>query len=293
MSTAITKPNGNAALMEMVLMAGDLSKLTADQRVAYYNAVCDSVGLNPLTKPFEYIVLNDKLTLYARRDATDQLRKIHKITVNIISREVVEQVYVVTAKASDQYGREDEAIGAVPLVKEDGEWKTSQSGKRYFAGNGTFKPLSPDDRANAMMKAETKAKRRVTLSICGLGFLDETELETIPPHAKAEAHLSDAPNDSPQPTPQSNGNTKSQKPAATSAAKPDNTQPPSEAEIWSRTMGNLLKARGVKSVKASVKEICNVYGVGRLSEAYQHRDEIRAAIEAGEFDAPQQTTQAS
>ena len=33
--------------------------------------------------------------------------------------------------------------------------------------------------ANAIMKAETKAKRRVTLSICGLGMLDETELETI------------------------------------------------------------------------------------------------------------------
>jgi hypothetical protein len=29
------------------------------------------------------------------------------------------------------------------------------------------------------MKAETKAKRRVTLSICGLGFLDETEVETL------------------------------------------------------------------------------------------------------------------
>jgi len=30
------------------------------------------------------------------------------------------------------------------------------------------------------MKAETKAKRRVTLSIAGLGWLDETELDTIP-----------------------------------------------------------------------------------------------------------------
>jgi hypothetical protein len=30
------------------------------------------------------------------------------------------------------------------------------------------------------MKAETKSKRRVVLSICGLGFLDESELDTIP-----------------------------------------------------------------------------------------------------------------
>jgi hypothetical protein len=32
----------------------------------------------------------------------------------------------------------------------------------------------------AFLKAETKSKRRVTLSICGLGMLDETEVETIP-----------------------------------------------------------------------------------------------------------------
>jgi hypothetical protein len=40
--------------------------------------------------------------------------------------------------------------------------------------------LKGDALANALMKAETKAKRRVTLSIAGLGWLDETELETIP-----------------------------------------------------------------------------------------------------------------
>jgi hypothetical protein len=37
------------------------------------------------------------------------------------------------------------------------------------------------------MKCETKAKRRVTLSICGLGMLDETELETISGSKQAQA----------------------------------------------------------------------------------------------------------
>ncbi len=40
--------------------------------------------------------------------------------------------------------------------------------------------LSGEAGANLMMKAVTKAKRRVTLSICGLGMLDETEVVTIP-----------------------------------------------------------------------------------------------------------------
>jgi hypothetical protein len=34
--------------------------------------------------------------------------------------------------------------------------------------------------ANCYLKAITKAKRRVTLSLLGLGMLDETEVETIP-----------------------------------------------------------------------------------------------------------------
>ena len=178
MTTALSTTTG-ADLAEQVAIAGDLAKLTPEQRMSYYGEVCRSMGLNPLTRPFEYIVLNDKLTLYARRDATDQLRKIYGVSVSIVARETVEGVYVVTARGTTADGRSDESVGAVPLVKEDGEWKTSQNNKRYFAGSGTYRPIGPEDRANAMMKAETKAKRRVTLSIVGLGWLDETEIETV------------------------------------------------------------------------------------------------------------------
>jgi hypothetical protein len=52
-----------AQLMESVLLGGDLSKLSPAQRVVYYQRVCESIGLNPLTKPFDYINLNGKLTL--------------------------------------------------------------------------------------------------------------------------------------------------------------------------------------------------------------------------------------
>src|SRR4029077_12387921 len=87
--------------MEGVLLQGDLSKLTPGDRVMYYKAVCESVGLNPLTKPFAYITLNGKLTLYALRDATDQLRQLHKVSIEILARETVEDCYVVTARASN------------------------------------------------------------------------------------------------------------------------------------------------------------------------------------------------
>jgi hypothetical protein len=46
--------------------------------------------------------------------------------------------------------------------------------------------------ANALMKAETKAKRRATLSLCGLGMLDETEVSDIPADQKAPASVAAA-----------------------------------------------------------------------------------------------------
>jgi hypothetical protein len=150
-------PQDGGALLERVIVQGDLSKLTPIERVSYYKQVCDSANLNPLMKPFEFLTLNGKLVLYALRSATDQLRKFHHVSITILSRERVEDTYLVTAQAKMPDGRTDESMGAVNL-----------------------KGLIGDALANAYLKCETKAKRRVTLSICGLGMLDETEVETIP-----------------------------------------------------------------------------------------------------------------
>ena len=159
MSTELQTQNTeglSSATIETVLIGGDLSKLSPATRVQYYNSVCESVGLNPLTKPFAYIQLNGRLTLYALKDATDQLRTARGVSIKIVSREIVDDVYVVTARAT-MGSREDESTGAVALGALKGE-----------------------ARANALMKAETKAKRRVTLSICGLGWLDESEADSVP-----------------------------------------------------------------------------------------------------------------
>ena len=144
-------------IIESVMIGGDLSRLTPPQRVSYYKAVCRSLGLNPLTKPFDYITLNGKLTLYAKKDATEQLRQNYGVSITALEKEIINGCYSVTAHAMARDGRTDTSTGIVFI---DG--------------------LKGEALANAMMKAETKAKRRVTLSICGLGMLDETEVSTIP-----------------------------------------------------------------------------------------------------------------
>lgn len=145
------------SIIEQVVISGDLAKLQPQQRVQYYNRVCESVGLNPFTQPFAYITLNSKLTLYAKKDATEQLRKLHGISITSLSGQFVDDLYIVTAIAQSRDGRIDQATGAVSVLGLKGEAK-----------------------ANAIMKGETKAKRRVTLSMAGLGWLDESEAESIP-----------------------------------------------------------------------------------------------------------------
>jgi hypothetical protein len=155
MNTQLAERN-NYSMVEKVVIEGDLSQLSPQERVTYYRQVCDSVGLNPLTKPFEYIRLNSKLTLYAKRDATDQLRKIHGVSIEI--------------KAGRSW-RTATSLQRRPRIRKAEPMRLSE--------RSTSPTSRARYRANAMMKAETKAKRRVTLSIAGMGFLDETEISSI------------------------------------------------------------------------------------------------------------------
>ncbi|HKW20953.1 MAG TPA: hypothetical protein VJO13_06230 [Ktedonobacterales bacterium] len=156
MNAVTTTEPVSAQTLEHVLGTGDLSKLSTQQRVEYYAKTCQSLGLNPLTRPMRFLALNGQIQLYFTRDGTDQIRQARGITLHVVDKMIDAGLFTVTVRARTKDGREDEDIGAVVL------------------------PTSGESRANALMKAMTKAKRRVTLSICGLGQTDESELDTMP-----------------------------------------------------------------------------------------------------------------
>jgi hypothetical protein len=147
------------SLLEKVVLAGDLSGLNPIEKVKYVSGVCSSLGLNPLTQPLKIMKFQGKEILYAGKDCTEQLRKNHRVSINKIETQMHQDsgVYIATSYASTADGRQDVSTGAVVI-----------SG------------LKGEALANAMMKAETKSKRRATLSICGLGILDESEMDTMP-----------------------------------------------------------------------------------------------------------------
>lgn len=146
-----------AAMVDSLVTRGDWSGLNPAERARVYTAVCKQHGLNPMSQPFAFLRLNGKEVLYANRGATDQLAAMHHVNRKIIDGpKIVDicgtKVALCTAEASLPSGRTETSTATLPVV----------------------------DPVNLYMKLETKAKRRATLSILGLGCLDEMEVETIP-----------------------------------------------------------------------------------------------------------------
>ena len=140
-------------LAESLIVGGDLGLLSAEQRIEYYGYICKRNGLDPAMRPVEYLKLNNKTVLYANKGCAEQLRRIHGVSVTGCEFKEIGTTVICTCTVRNSKGRTDTGTGAV---------------------------LIGNDLALAVMKSETKAKRRATLSICGMGMIDESEIENIP-----------------------------------------------------------------------------------------------------------------
>lgn len=166
MSNVVNLPKGDVAvidptIIESIVTKGDLSGLNQVQKVQYYNYRCKQIGLDPSAKPFDLLNLSGKQVLYANASATQQLCNIHRLSTQITGKERVDDIYIVSVRVTGADGRVSENQGAVSIGG-----------------------LKGDGLANAVLKATTKAIRRSVLAHCGLGMLDETEVETIPSAVK-------------------------------------------------------------------------------------------------------------
>jgi hypothetical protein len=177
---AILKPveMPRSEAVEKALIEGDLSGLSASDRWDYYVMRCRAADLDPRAQPFQYIRLParkskdgrgdepGKLILYASKGTADQLIAKHQLSVKIVSRGFDKDLssYVVEARATFPSGQTVDNLGAVFI---------------YEDARGEALP-------NAVMKATTKAIRRTVLSACGLGMLDESEIEAIPGAVRVE-----------------------------------------------------------------------------------------------------------
>jgi hypothetical protein len=141
----------------ILLKGGDLSALTPGEKVSYAAELSRRLSLDPLAQPFRLLKIDRREILYCTKAGAEQLNRIHEISHEIREREERRDIYTVYSRAVLPGGRFVDSSGSVAVAGLERE------------------PL-----ANAMMTAETKSKRRATLSLLGLGLLSEEEALTVP-----------------------------------------------------------------------------------------------------------------
>lgn len=134
-----------------------MSGLAPLQKVEYIKTLCSRLGLDPATQPFQIQKFQGKEVPYLGRGGAAQMNKVHKLSSQIVAQEKMDDLYIVHSRCIGDDGRSTDEIGAVAIGGLKGEAL-----------------------ANAIMKARTKAMRRATITHCGLGYLDETEVESLP-----------------------------------------------------------------------------------------------------------------
>ena len=106
-------------IISSILLTGDISKLTPNQKSVYYAAICKTLSLNPLTQPFAIIKFQGKETLYARAGATQQIADVRKINTEVLKKEKLDGVYIVTVRATLPDGRFTDDDGITSLIEPD------------------------------------------------------------------------------------------------------------------------------------------------------------------------------
>jgi len=139
----------------------DLEHLNEDQKATYYRDACNFLGIPANLNLLAYIemVVGDNgrhLVLYAKKGATDLIRQnrgISTISLEALPKDLVPGQVCFMAAGRDKNGREERAIGAADIDGLRGKALT-----------------------DAVMIAQTRATRRMTLQFVGGGILDESEI---------------------------------------------------------------------------------------------------------------------
>lgn len=231
MSEAYTPTTEEKKLLARFTLEKSVHEWTVKDKIAFVALVNNKAGL-----PFGTIGLlrlehDDWKTKtktvteipYASRQTTVELAAVRGVSTQQMKESIDAEVAIYTYRAIAPDGRFAEAVGACALVKKSGE------------------SLDPTSRANKIMHAETKAKRRATLELCGLAYIDDTEAtdiegatvvdlseDVVAPVATKEVAKPEAPKGNGKPaTPQPVASTVSQ---ATVTAPPVVAAPPQSTE---------------------------------------------------------------
>lgn len=148
--------DATTAFQQAVAANRDTAGLRPEHRGALLNELARALKLNPLTKPVIFLKTGQGESIYVTRQGADQiaarLRLNRETVVGPEVRDILGvKVFFCQVRVTAPDGRSEMATATLPAV----------------------------DVLMGLMKVETKAKRRATLSIAGLGMLSEEDAEEM------------------------------------------------------------------------------------------------------------------
>lgn len=149
--------------VETALMMNNFGALTKAQRALVILKKCEQIGVSIWLQPYAWGTMDGKLVPVPLKGLFQQLRAKNNLTITKIEEEIDKELGIFMVKV---HGR---VTGSSGVVRED-----------MGLGVVGIKGLTGDPLANAMMKAHTKAKNRLTGSLCGGDSgIDDTEMSSV------------------------------------------------------------------------------------------------------------------
>lgn len=161
MSEVMTLNDASVGVKEY-FRSGNVAQLTESERDIVLAKLCERYDLDPLLRPFDLISFQGKAKFYLTASATNQLAAKKNLTRTVSNIELDEQRFIAkcAVSVSSPEGRSETSICYIGIGKFVPGTKEDPKPKKVL--------LDGDELANALLKLDTKAKRRATLSFFGL-----------------------------------------------------------------------------------------------------------------------------
>lgn len=184
MNAIVTKEANALALdngLKQYYRNGNLIGLNQDQKDAVLVELCKRYNLDLVLTPFVKIDFRGVEKFYLTASGTDQIAAQQNLTRKITEFKLNQELGLVECRATvtnADKSRSEDSISFYPITK------FSQTRDAQGKLSVTSTMLQGEELANALMKAQTKAIRRATLSFVGMasGVADESEVSQPTPN---------------------------------------------------------------------------------------------------------------
>lgn len=162
MSTELQKIDMESVAVREYFRSGNVAQLRDSEKDFVLQKLCDRYGLDPILRPFDLISFQGGQKFYMTASATNQLANIKSLSreVGEISIDEAKMLAKCTVSVLDPQGRKENSTGYVSVARFLAPTKDNPVPKRVM--------MEGEDLANALLKLETKTKRRATMSFFGV-----------------------------------------------------------------------------------------------------------------------------